>query len=313
VKVTGTSTATVTANASGVYSFTGLAKGSYTVTPSHTGFTFGPASLAESITTANVTGANFTSTATAPQTFTISGTVSGPAASGTTLTLSGAASQTTASNASGTFTFSGLAKGTYAITPSKSGFTFTPTSQSATIGTANVTGVTFTSKAAATTFSISGTITPTSGGSGATVMLSGAAGATTTTSSAGAYTFSNLANGNYTVTPSKSGFAFTPASASVTISGANKTGVNFTAASSAPHNVMLNWSASASKVSGYNVYRSTTSGTAGFTKISSSLVTTTSFEDSTVQNGKTYFYVTTSVDSSGTESSDSNAVSVTIP
>ena len=44
--------------------FTGLAKGSYTVTPSHTGFTFSPASLAETISTANITGANFTSTAT---------------------------------------------------------------------------------------------------------------------------------------------------------------------------------------------------------------------------------------------------------
>ena len=313
VKVTGTSTATVTANASGVYSFTGLAKGSYTVTPSHTGFTFSPVSLAETISTANITGANFTSSATAPQTFTITGTVSGTGGSGTTLTLSGAASQTTTANASGAFTFSGLAKGTYAITPSHTGFTFTPTSQSATISTANVTGITFTAKAAAATFSISGTITPTSGGSGATVTLSGAAGATTTTNGSGAYTFSNLANGNYVVTPSNSGFAFTPASASVTLNGANKTGVNFTAASNAPHSVTLNWSASTSKVSGYNVYRSTTSSTSGFTKINSSLVGTTSFEDSTVQNGKTYFYTTTSVDSTGAESSDSNAASVTIP
>jgi len=99
----------------------------------------------------------------------------------------------------------------------------------------------------------------------------------------------------------------------VTLSGANKTGVNFTAASNAPHSVTLNWSASTSKVSGYNVYRSTTSSAGGFTKINSSLVTTTSYEDSTVQNGKTYFYVTTSVDASGTESSDSNSASVTIP
>jgi hypothetical protein len=313
VKVTGTSTATVAANASGVYTFTGLAKGSYTVTPSHTGFTFSPGSLAETISTANITAANFTSTATPAQTFTITGTVSGTGASGTTLSLSGAASQTTTANASGVFTFSGLAKGTYAITPSHTGFTFTPTSQSATINAANVTGITFTSKAAAAAFTISGTITPTSGGSGATVTLSGAAGATTTTNGSGAYTFSNLANGNYVVTPSNSGFAFTPGSASVTLNGANKTGVNFTAASNAPHSVNLSWSASTSKVSGYNVYRSTTSSTSGFTKINSSLVGTTSFEDSTVQNGKTYFYTTTSVDSTGAESADSNAASVTIP
>jgi hypothetical protein len=312
LKLTGTSAATATANASGAYTFTGLAKGNYTVTPSHTGFTFSPTSLAETITTANITNANFTSTAVPPQTFTLSGTVSGPGASGTTLTLSGAASATTTSNASGVFTFTGLAKGTYAVTPSKSGFTFTPTSASETIGTANITGVNFTSKAAAATFSISGTITPTTGGSGATVILTGAAGATTTTNASGAYTFTGLANGNYTVTPSLSGFAFTPASAAVTLSSANKTGVNFTAASNAPHTAMLTWKASTSKVNGYNVYRSTTSGS-GFTKINSSLVTTTSFEDSTVQNGKTYFYVTTSVDSAGDQSSDSNQVSIAIP
>jgi Big-like domain-containing protein/carboxypeptidase family protein/SdrD B-like protein len=311
VTLTGASSATATANASGVYTFTGLAKGNYTVTPRHTGFTFTPTSLAETITNANVTGANFISIATAPQTFSISGTVTGSGASGTTLTLSGTASATTTANSSGAFTFSGLAKGTYAVTPSHSGFTFSPTSLAETITTANITGANFTSTAAAT-FSISGTITPTSGGGGATVTLSGAAAATTTTSSSGAYTFTGLANGSYTVTPNNSGFAFTPASSAVTISGASKTGVNFTAASNAPHAVTLNWSASTSKVSGYNVYRSTTSGS-GFAKINSSLVTTTTFEDSSVTNGNTYFYVTTSVDSTGDESSDSNQVSVTIP
>ena len=312
ITLSGAGVAATTTNSSGSYTFTGLAKGTYTVTPSHTGFTFSPTSLAETITTANITGANFTATAVAPTTFSISGTVSGTGASGTTITLSGAASATTTTNSTGAFTFTGLAKGTYAITPSHSGFTFTPTTQSATITTANVTGVNFSSATAAATFSISGTITPTTGGSGATVILSGAAGATTTTNSSGAYTFTGLANGSYTVTPSNSGFAFTPASASVTLSGANKTGVNFTAASTKPHSVTLSWNASTSKVSGYNVYRSTTSGH-GFVKINSSLVATTTFEDTTVQNAITYFYVTTSVDSSGNESSDSNQVSVTIP
>jgi hypothetical protein len=311
VALTGTSSATVTANASGAFTFTGLAKGTYTVTPSHTGFTFSPTSLPETISTANITGANFTATAIAPQTFSITGTVSGSGASGTTLTLSGAASATTTTSASGTFTFSGLAKGTYAVTPNHTGFTFSPTVQSATISTANVTGINFTSTAAPSTFSISGTITPASSGSGATVTLGGAAAATTTTSSVGAYTFTGLANGSYTVTPTSSNFTFTPGSSSVTISGANKTGVNFTAAAK-PHSVTLSWNASTSTVTGYNVYRSTSSGT-GFTKINSSLVTTTSFEDTTVKASTTYFYVTTLVSSSGTESSDSNQVSVTIP
>jgi fibronectin type 3 domain-containing protein len=98
----------------------------------------------------------------------------------------------------------------------------------------------------------------------------------------------------------------------VTISGANKTGVNFTAASSAPHSVTLTWSPSTTTVSGYNVYRSTTSGS-GYVKLNGALVPSTTYTDSTVKNGTTYFYVTTSVDASGNESTQSNQVSVTIP
>jgi hypothetical protein len=78
------------------------------------------------------------------------------------------------------------------------------------------------------------------------------------------------------------------------------------------HSVALSWNASASTVSGYNVYRSTASGS-GYTKINSSLVTTLTYTDSTVQSGTTYFYVTTAVDSSGSESAFSNEVPANIP
>jgi fibronectin type 3 domain-containing protein len=142
--------------------------------------------------------------------------------------------------------------------------------------------------------------------------LSGAAGATTTTNSSGVYTFTGLATGSYTVTPSNAGFTFTPANQNVTISGANQTGVNFTAASNQPHSAALTWNPSSSTVSGYNVYRSTVSGS-GYTKLNSSLVSGTNYDDTSVQSGTTYFYVTTSVDSGGDESADSNQASATIP
>jgi hypothetical protein len=76
--------------------------------------------------------------------YSISGTIS-PAASGSgsTLALSGAASASTTADASGAFTFSGLANGSYTITPSKTGYTFTPASQPVTVSGANVTGVAF--------------------------------------------------------------------------------------------------------------------------------------------------------------------------
>jgi fibronectin type 3 domain-containing protein len=76
--------------------------------------------------------------------------------------------------------------------------------------------------------------------------------------------------------------------------------------------VDLTWTASTSTVSGYNVYRSTVSGSS-YTKINSSLVTGLTFTDSTVQNATTYYYVTTAVDSSGDESAYSNVASATIP
>jgi hypothetical protein len=65
----GTASATVTAgaasatsDASNNYTVTGLTAGTYTVTPTKSGCTFSPASASVTITTANVTGKNFTAT-----------------------------------------------------------------------------------------------------------------------------------------------------------------------------------------------------------------------------------------------------------
>jgi Abnormal spindle-like microcephaly-assoc'd, ASPM-SPD-2-Hydin/Protein of unknown function (DUF1573) len=78
------------------------------------------------------------------------------------------------------------------------------------------------------------------------------------------------------------------------------------------HTVALSWNASTSTVSGYNVYRSSTSGS-GYSKVNGSLVGSLNFTDSSVQNGATYYYVTTAVDSSGDESSYSNEAQAIIP
>jgi Abnormal spindle-like microcephaly-assoc'd, ASPM-SPD-2-Hydin len=78
------------------------------------------------------------------------------------------------------------------------------------------------------------------------------------------------------------------------------------------HTVRLSWSASASAVAGYYIYRGTTSG-GPYARLNSSLETATAYADSTVQSGLTYYYVVTSVDSSQTESGYSNQVSATVP
>ncbi len=312
VTLSGTASATTTATSSGSYTFTGVANGTYTVTPTHSGYTFTPGNRTAVVSGANVTAADFTAAA---QTFGISGTIS-PAAggNGATVTLSGAASATTTANSSGNYALSGLANGTYAVTPSRTGYTFSPSVQAATLNGANITGLNFTATAqVGSTFSISGTISPAAGGAGATMLLSGTAGATTVTNSAGNYTFTGLPNGSYTVTPNNPSFTFTPASQNVPVTAANVTGVNFTAAAQQTHSVALTWNASTSPtVAGYNIYRSTVSGSS-YVKINSPLNLGLSYTDATVQNATTYYYVTTAVDASGGESGFSNEVSTVIP
>lgn len=90
------------------------------------------------------------------------------------------------------------------------------------------------------------------------------------------------------------------------------TGVANTPPPPPTHSVNLAWTASTSGVSGYNIYRATTSG-GPYTKVSSTLVTGVSYTDNSVASGSTYFYVVTAVGTSGVESSFSNEVRSAIP
>lgn len=80
------------------------------------------------------------------------------------------------------------------------------------------------------------------------------------------------------------------------------------------HIVALAWTPSTSSgVVGYNIYRGTVSGT--YSKLNSSPLASASYSDSTVQSGqnRTYYYVVTSVDSAGVESTDSNQATAIVP
>ena len=81
------------------------------------------------------------------------------------------------------------------------------------------------------------------------------------------------------------------------------------------HGATLSWTASTSpNISYYNVYRGTTSG-GPYTKIGSTATSSgsTTYKDTSVQPGQTYYYVGTAVDVSGNESSYSNQATATIP
>jgi hypothetical protein len=142
VSLSGTASATVTADASGSFTFTNIANGPYVVTPGISGVTFAPVSQSVTVNGSNVMGVNFTATTSSLSS--ISGTLTpSNLTAGSTVSLSGTASATVTADASGNFAFANIANGPYVVAPSKAGVTFAPTSQSVTINGSNVTGVNF--------------------------------------------------------------------------------------------------------------------------------------------------------------------------
>src|ERR1700719_122412 len=114
---------------------------------------------------------------------------------------------------------------------------------------------------------------------------------------------------------------YSPATAVATVGSlaivSNATGspasipVSGTGVAQAQHTVALSWNASTS-ATGYNVYRSATSGS-GYARVNSGMEGSLSYSDTSVQNGQTYYYVTTAVDATGQESAYSTEVSAVIP
>ena len=76
--------------------------------------------------------------------------------------------------------------------------------------------------------------------------------------------------------------------------------------------VSLGWSASTSPVQGYNVYRGTEPGQYP-TKLNNALDPNTSYTDTTVSSGTTYYYAATAVNSNGQESAFSAPVEIAVP
>lgn len=62
VSWSGAASGSMTADGSGNYTIPNLANGSYTITPSKTGFTFSPTSSNQTVSGSNITGVNFTAT-----------------------------------------------------------------------------------------------------------------------------------------------------------------------------------------------------------------------------------------------------------
>jgi protocatechuate 3,4-dioxygenase beta subunit len=161
-------------------------------------------------------------------TYGISGkvTLNGAALSGVTVSLTGASTTSTTTDANGNYAFAGALNGKYTLAPSLTGNTFSPESSAITVNGANLTGQDF----SVVTYAISGKVTVNGAAlSGVTVSLTGASTTSTTTDANGNYAFTGALNGRYTLTTSLTGYDFSPASSAITVNGANLTGQGYTA------------------------------------------------------------------------------------
>jgi hypothetical protein len=88
--------------------------------------------------------------------------------------------------------------------------------------------------------------------------------------------------------------------------------VTGTGTAAVQHSVSLSWTASTSTVTGYNIYRGTQSG-GPYAVLGAGNGTATTYSDSTVQGGQTYYYVVTAVDGASNESVFSNQAQAVVP
>jgi hypothetical protein len=185
---------------------------------------------------ASVTGNNYTATSTgsAPVTnASISGTIAGAITGGVTVKLYSTVSatpQTTITDASGFYMFSGLSNGTYTIIPGLTAYSFSPATANVAITGPSITGTNFSSisgSTVATNNTISGMI---SGAvlQGITVILHTPSGQqATVTDATGYYQFTGLSNGTYTAIPTLTGYSFTPANLVVTLNNSSNATTSF--------------------------------------------------------------------------------------
>jgi inhibitor of cysteine peptidase len=211
VALTGSKTATTTADANGAYSFTNLdGGGDYTVTASKTNYTFAASTRTFDDLSANQT-ADFSA---ALLDYRISGRVTenGSPLAGVAVALTGSLTASATTAADGSYSFTVPAEGGYTVTPSKARYTFAPQTHTfANLGADETADF----AAAVMRFAINGRVADINNTAlqGVTVTLTGSQSATATTDSNGAYSFPSLAaDGAYTLTPTLTDFSFAPKS-----------------------------------------------------------------------------------------------------
>ena len=181
-------------DATGLYVFSNVCAGSYTVTPSASCYVVTPTSRTVSVGPGDMNGVDFGASALV---YNISGRIMESGVGVSNITVQ-AGNQTTNTDSNGNYVLSGLCPGSYTVTPSQACRLFNPASVPVTLGP-NASGMNF------TTFSnnlsrIRGQITDGVNGL-SNVLVTATGGGTAMTDANGNYTFSSLCPGTYTVAP----------------------------------------------------------------------------------------------------------------
>lgn len=141
-----TGTDFVIVDVNGDYVIPRLQNGTYIVYVTLSGYIFVPANKIITVNGADITGVNFSGSATPPSAFSISGTVSGAVVAGVKMTLE-PTGRTTTTAADGTYRFSNVYNGNYVVTPSYNGQTFFPVSTLVSVINKDESGINFSTTA----------------------------------------------------------------------------------------------------------------------------------------------------------------------
>lgn len=224
VTIPGKSTVT---DSTGHFSIEGLENGTYTLSCVKEGFTFEPSSKQFTISGSSLELASVTGTA-IPDTYTVTGLIVGPddeGVAGVLVQLSGNdALESTVTDSTGAYTFSGLETGGYIITPLKEGYSFNVASREAIVADADVTVQTM--RVTSILHNITGRVVDENGGGvyGVAVTVSGGGmEQTVTTNQFGSYSFEGAFGTTYSLLFEKAEYNFSPSSIDVTVSGSDVT------------------------------------------------------------------------------------------
>ena len=109
----------------GAYKVAAPNAGYYTIAARDANSVFTPVALFKQVSSEPVSGVDFVGTATSAPTYKIAGTISGDLAPGAMITLNGSNVGAVGTDGGGTYSFSGLAAGTYVVSASQAGRAFT--------------------------------------------------------------------------------------------------------------------------------------------------------------------------------------------